>query len=303
MRLSIFAAAVALAGLASPAFADPPGNNGGGNGGCGVGQQTNGCGGQGGAGGNGGNGGNSTSTANAGALVVNDSFNTTVRNSIDDHSIRNTNSNANLSTNVNSNTAFGGAGGKGVGVGVGLGGSAGASASQDQTQAQSQTQSLTNTGGNSSNTVTGGAQSNSNSAVGSGNTTTFSDNSVYEAQKRNPVSSAYAAPLSIGSGVCMYTPVSASGQGITIGLSGSVAKRDDECERRSTADMFARVGMTYEACQIMAQAPHARAVGITCARPVAAQTLLPPPPAIPPKVPATMLPIPNPVPVNDGERG
>lgn len=52
----LFASLIMLA-FCGMALATQPGNNGNGNGGCGVGQQTNGCGGQGGAGGNGGNGG------------------------------------------------------------------------------------------------------------------------------------------------------------------------------------------------------------------------------------------------------
>lgn len=54
-----------------------------------------------------------------------------------------------------------------------------------------------------------------------------------EAQRRNPVNTAYSAPVAIGGGVCMYTPVSGGAQSIVFGLSGSVAKRDKECERRA----------------------------------------------------------------------
>ena len=64
----------------------------------------------------------------------------------------------------------------------------------------------------------------------------------YEAQKRAPVNTAYAAPISIGSGVCAYAPVSA---GLSlIGGSGSVsgAKIDQGCERRANADVMARFG-------------------------------------------------------------
>ncbi|CAN7323146.1 hypothetical protein LJR084_001866 [Variovorax sp. LjRoot84] len=59
-----------LSAFALSAHATPPGNNGGGNGGCGVGQQTNGCGGQGGAGGNGGAGGSATAAAQANAAAI-----------------------------------------------------------------------------------------------------------------------------------------------------------------------------------------------------------------------------------------
>ena len=68
------------------------------------------------------------------------------------------------------------------------------------------------------------------------------DKTVYEAQKRAPVNTAYAAPISIGSGVCAYAPVSA---GLSlIGGSGSVsgAKIDQGCERRANADVMARFG-------------------------------------------------------------
>lgn len=83
MKKMIFAALV-VASMALAAHATP-GNNGGGNGGCGVGQQTNGCGSTGGAGGAGGAGGqggtgvgvgiagaaaSATSTSAAGAAVI-----------------------------------------------------------------------------------------------------------------------------------------------------------------------------------------------------------------------------------------
>lgn len=114
---------VVMLALSGAAFATP-GNNGEGNGGCGVGQQTNGCGAQGGAGGNGGNGGD-------GGSVFSD--------------IRNTN------TNINNNMVKGGTG---VGVGIGIGKGGNAKQSQDQGQLQSQQQfasSLSTSGANANN--------------------------------------------------------------------------------------------------------------------------------------------------------
>jgi hypothetical protein len=63
--------------------------------------------------------------------------------------------------------------------------------------------------------------------------------------------------------------------------------------------------MTYEACLIMVADPIAKSVGLsvaTCQRPTLVAAPPPPPPAAP-RPAVTMTPIPNPVPVQDGERG
>lgn len=297
MKLLMFAASAALLACALPAYATTPGNNGGGNGGCGVGQQTNGCGGQGGQGGQGGDA-SAAAGAVAGAAavagVVNDSFNTTVKVDhsvkVDDHSIK--------------NTATGGAGGSASATGLNLQGqqqgqqqSTSSSASSDQTQAQALTDSSVHT---QSTQVGSASSANGN---GAGQTTTFTQN--YEATKRS-AASAYAAPLQIGSLVCGISKASLALQLPGAGASGQVGQIDQGCERRSVADVFARMGMTYEACVIMVRDPIAQAAGFTaatCVHPAPAVVFYEREPAAPAKPAATMAPIPNPVVVQDGERG
>lgn len=143
--------------------------------------------------------------------------------------------------------SFGGDGGSVLGSGnsantnantnlLGQGQMQGQVAASDQSQSQSQ------------NTHQANAQTNSQNVGGQTSTNTAnvdaSDRSVttYEAQDRNPVNTAYAAPISIGGGVCVYTAASAGGAGVTLSLSGSLAKRDAECDRRAFADMMARLG-------------------------------------------------------------
>ncbi len=165
------------------------------------------------------------------------------------------------------------------------------------------------TGASTSNATTGPvtATTGPSSATGgnsSGQSTSFVDNSVYEATKRS-AASAYAAPLQIGSLVCGMSKVSGSFQLPGAGASGSVGQIDAGCERRSTADVFARLGMGFEACLIMVADPVAVRAGITSA----ACRVAPPAPApapapvVAPVPTATMAPIPNPVVVQDGERG
>lgn len=330
MRVSIFVAALlASSAFASVSLATPPGNQGGGNGGCGVGQQTNGCGGQGGAGGAGGDAqavgvgigvgvGIAGAEANAGAVAINGPntalggqggsviapVTTTVAPRIDtsvDTRIDNRDTNVvgvdSRNTNLNGQGQF-------IAGSGNSSSSSGSSSSSDQTQAQTLTDASTHTV-TSANTATTGASTSGATSSSAGQTASYVDNSVYEAQKRNPVASAYAAPLSIGGGVCAYTPVSASGQFVTFGLSGSAAKIDQGCETRATADMFARMGMGYEACLIMVSQGPALRAGLTtesCVRPAPVAYVVTPPAE--PKPPVTMLPIPDPVlPKHDGERG
>lgn len=324
-------ALLASAALAGSAYATP-GNNGGGQGGCGVGQQTNGCGttnnptanggdAQAGAVGVGIGVGVGIAGAEASAAAGANATNTLIAPISND--VRNDNRDTNVvgvdsrNTNANVNGQDQGQGqlqGQQQGI-VGSGNSSSSSGSssssdQDQTQGQSQSNDVRNAQGQTQSAASDQRQQqgidSSISAVGAGNTTDVTvegDTVTYEAQKRTPVASAYSAPLSIGGGVCAYTPVSGAGQFVSFGLSGSAAKIDEGCERRATADVFARIGMTFEACQIMASAKYAVAAGIVCTRPVVA-SYAPPSPQPAPHVPATMLPIPDPVlPKHDGERG
>lgn len=189
------AAVLAASLLAASAYATQPGNNGGGNGGCGVGQQTNGCGGQGGAGG------------------------------------------------------AGGAGGKGVGVGVGI---AAAQANAAAIAAQSTSVRTTNrnansvTGTNSNQLNAGSSYSQSGGNVlhneGSRVTVEGDKGSTYyaPAQERNPVATAYAAPLAAANGTCMGS-TSGGAQGAAIGVTFGTTWTDSKCDARYDAEALRAV--------------------------------------------------------------
>lgn len=199
-RKGFFAAAIlgGVFALALPASATQPGNNGGGNGGCGVGQQTNGCGGSGGAGGDGGNGGaggaGGSSSANAGAAAAALAG-----------ALSGSNAQTGPVTNTNANNANGG-----LGLGVGMGGAGGTASSNGTNlgingqqqgidrsgnssnsnslgQGQSSENRNANTaaqgqgqGQSSTNSVNGGAQTNGQSSRNSQNASTRSgsDNTI-----------------------------------------------------------------------------------------------------------------------------
>lgn len=230
---------------------------------------------------NGGDGGNATSSATGGAGGRADASSSSSLGSLnkfggDGGSVVGSGN----SSNVNANTALSGAYSEGS-VSSATGGNA------------------TATGGTSSAT-TGASTSASNS--GGNSMTTNVDGDVYEAQARNPVNTAYAAPLSIGGGSCIYTAASVGGSGVSLSLSGSVARRDDECDRRAFADVMARLGDTKAARELLKQNPMVfAAYGVGTggdAVEVAAPTPAKPPVAAVEAPPAfsftPMQPIPNP---------
>lgn len=167
-------------------------------------------------------------------------------------------SDASASSSLGSLNKFGGDGGSVVGSGNSSNLNSNTNLlGQGQMQAavsdQSQSQSLSNTNSLSQgNTQTVGGQQATNTT-----NVDASDRSVttYEAQARNPVNTAYAAPISIGGGVCVYTAAAVGGSGVTLSLSGSVAKRDEECDRRAFADLAARLGDTKAARALLRQNP------------------------------------------------
>lgn len=213
--------------VAGSAFATQPGNNGGGNGGCGVGQQTNGCGGgspTGGAGGAGGQGGSGT----------------------------------------------------GVGIGVGIASAqANAAAIAAQQQGQWQAQHQTATGGNAAATGGSGGSAHSNATGGNatggaatggqatggnsgGNTITVEGDKggtyIAPAQERNPVSTAYAAPLVSSNGTCMGSS-SGGGQGTAFGLSFGTTWTDNNCDIRYDAEALRAAGLPVAAQARLCQKP------------------------------------------------
>lgn len=209
MKTSIITIAILTAFAAAPAYATHPGNNGGGNGGCGTNQQTNGCGGgtpsggQGGAGGNGGAGGQ----GGAGGSVIGSG------------NSANTNRNDNQNTNLQ-----------------------GQAQGQQQGQGQAQGQianggSASSTSSSGGNILTGGTQSaNQANAV-----TVNGDTVTYQAQQRDPVASAWAAPLTSANGTCMGS-TSAGAQGVTIGVSFGTTWTDSGCDARYDAIALQQIG-------------------------------------------------------------
>lgn len=135
---------------------------------------------------------------------------------------------------------------------------------QKQGQAQGQRQGIYGSGNSSSRSLSaarGGDQRQSqsltgnnsdSSAVNGGNTVDASDNSVYEAQKRNPVNSAWAAPLTASNDTCMGS-TSAGGQGITLGLSFATTWTDKDCIIRKDARFLHNAGRGMVSLSLMCE--------------------------------------------------
>lgn len=161
---------------------------------------------------------------------------------------------------------YGGAGGQGGAGGAGGRGGDGGNATvlgsgnssntnlnsnmQGQAQGQAQGQSLrnnianTNTSGSSS----GASASNGGNTTGSQSITVQGDRTVYQAQERNPVPTAYAAPLTSSNGTCMGSS-SIGGQGAAVGLSFGTTWTDSGCDARYDATALANVGMQKAAIE------------------------------------------------------
>lgn len=101
----------------------------------------------------------------------------------------------------------------------------------------SQSQS-TNNANNAAQTTNVGGQTASNSNTVGGQTTSTSVS--YEAAK-NPVSMAYAAPMSFSSDTC-FASASAGGQGMTFGMSLGLPFKDKACETRANARTLFMLG-------------------------------------------------------------
>lgn len=258
----IFAAAMLAVGGSAWAF---PGNNGGGNGGCGVGQRTNGCG---------------TLGGDNSPPVYNNN------NSVTNTNKPEANANANAigigqGGNGYGGNGYGGAGGQGGQGGAGgnatVAGSGNSSnvnnlgQNQGQNQGQSQGQvaftgpSTSTSGANSSsnsssfsnsnsssggNTMVGGANSNTSNT----NVTVEGDKVTYEAQKRDPVSTAYSAPLTTSNGTCMGS-TSAGAQGVGFGVSFGSTWTDTSCDLRYDVEALRAAGLHGAARERLCQKP------------------------------------------------
>ena len=146
------------------------------------------------------------------------------------------------------------------------------------------------------NTLSTSSQGGASSANNAGNAQTVNVDASTHNRRNTPMS--YAAPLSIGGGVCAYSPVSG---GMSLpGFSGSasVGKIDASCEIRAFADVLSRLGRLDVAITLLQQdervakafkdtpEPAPAPVGVVDTRMTTPET---------PEAPtATMEPIPNP---------
>ena len=108
-------------------------------------------------------------------------------------------------------------------------------------------------------------QTSTNAASNAGNNTVLSQN--YEAQERNPVNTAYAAPLTATNGTCMGS--STGGLSFpSFGISGGSTWNDVQCNRRYNAIMLTVLGHDKAAVALMCQDPMVReamaAAGTNC---------------------------------------
>lgn len=170
--------------------------------------------------------------------------------------------NSGNSTNSLSNAATGGAGGAG-----------GAANSASNSNATS------NSGGN---TMVGGSQATTNNNGSAANVTVQGDTVTYEAQARNPVSTAYAAPLTASNGTCMGS-TSAGAQGVGFGVSFGSTWTDTSCDMRYDAQALTAAGLRGAAQARLCQKPEIAqamaAAGTPCpgAKNAAAADLMGPP--------------------------
>jgi len=238
MKRILFAVALCIS---LSAMATQPGNNGGGNGGCGVGQQTNGCGGttpgnggQGGAGGAGGAGGSAAAIAAAQARAEARATAIAAQQQAQSQTSRNTNRNTNT---VKSNVTTGS-----VNVNVSLP----AGATPDKAAAPLETTATTK--------EAPAAQKSDTLVVDNDNT-------------RYPVSTAYAAPLTATNGTCMGSS-SAGAQGAALGVSFGTTWTDTSCDIRYDAEALRAAGLPIAArarlCQKAEIAKAMEAAGTPC---------------------------------------
>jgi len=110
-------------------------------------------------------------------------------------------------------------------------------ASSDQRQSQSTNSAVTNAGNSANTNTTSARTDNANNAAQSTNVNVAGD----EAQKRNPVGMAYAAPVAFGQGTCGVS-ASAGGQGITGALSLAIPLPSPKCEVRYVVQTLSALG-------------------------------------------------------------
>lgn len=124
---------------------------------------------------------------------------------------------------------------------------------QGQAQGQSQGQSQ-NTSSNSSSTANNALSNVGNAQSSAAVSGAVSNNIQYvsEAQKRNPVSTAWAPALTSSNGTCMGS-TSAGGQGVTVGLSFGTTWTDEACNSRYDAISLNALGLREAAIERLCQ--------------------------------------------------
>lgn len=249
---------IALAGIFGVAQA-APGNNGGGNGGCGVGQSTNGCGG-------------------SAAPVTNQGGQGGVGNGYGGQG--GTGVGVGLGYGQGGQGGAGGQGGQGGAGGNGYGGAGGQGGSVfgSGNSANSNTNHNNNTQGQAQGQAQGQQQGqaqssrnlndNRSSARNEGNNSSQSvtvEGDHYEAA-RIPVATAYAAPLAASNGTCMGSS-SVGGQGVGFGISIGSTWSDESCDMRYDAEALRLAGMPKAAVARLCQKPEIAAAMETAGTP------------------------------------
>ncbi len=106
----------------------------------------------------------------------------------------------------------------------------------------------------SGNSSSGG---NTQSNLGNNSTTSVTvagDTVTYEAQARNPVGTAYAAPLTASNGTCMGS-TSGGAQGVSFGVSFGTTWADTSCDLRYDAEALRAAGLPKAAQVRLCQKP------------------------------------------------
>lgn len=120
---------------------------------------------------------------------------------------------------------------------------------------------------NAGNTVKGEVKGGNNTSTQANSVTVNGDTVVYEAQERNPVATAYSAPLTSTNGTCMGS-TSGGAQGVGFGISFGSTWSDTSCDLRYDAEALRAAGLPKAAqarlCQKAEIAKAMEAAGTPC---------------------------------------
>lgn len=159
--------------------------------------------------------------------------------------------NANSNNANNSSNATGGAGGNG-----GAGGAGGAAnnsnvnSADNSSNATGGSSSADNNGNNNSSSSNSQSQSQSANNESDNSNSNNSSQSVNTYNERNPVSTAYAAPLAVGEDTCMGSS-SMGAQAVSFGLSIGTTWQDANCQRLKNSRQLVALGYQRAATALM----------------------------------------------------